>query len=150
MGSFATVLITWINHNRLFEQIRRKDHGLLVFNGLLLMVITLFPLPTALLAEYIRHPGADAKVAAAVYSAVSLVMALFFNLLWRHASSEGGRLLAPDHDRRKARHITEQYRYGPILYLAAFGLAFVSAAALNLLLAVFFALPERPGRADAP
>ena len=57
--SFATILITWINHDRLFEQIRRKDHGLLVYNGLLLMVITLFPFPTALLAEYLPHPGAE-------------------------------------------------------------------------------------------
>ncbi len=153
VASFATVLITWINHDRLFEQIRRKDHGLLVLNGLLLMVITLFPFPTALLAEYIRHPGADAKVAAAIYSAVLLVMVLFFNLLWRHASGDGGRLLAPDHDRHKVRHITEQYRLVPLLHLVAFGLAFVSAAAsvaVNLLLAVFFALPERTGRAEAP
>ena len=141
--SFATILITWLNHDRLFEQIRRKDHGLLLLNGLLLMVITLFPFPTALLAEYLTHPGVDARVAAAVYSAFSLVMAVCFNLLWRHASNEG-RLLADDHDRRKVRRITEQYRFGPLLYLAALGLAFVSVPAsvlVNLLLALFFALP---------
>jgi len=146
--SFATILIMWLNHDRLFEQIRRKDHLLLVLNGLLLLVITLFPFPTALLAEYLAHPGGNARIAAAVYSAFSVAMALCFNLLWRHAAA-GERLLADDHDRHKAKSITEQYRLGPALYLVAFGLAFVSAPAsvsACLLLALFFALPPRPVR----
>lgn len=148
--SFATILIMWLNHDRLFEQIRRKDHGLLVLNGLLLMVITLFPFPTALLAEYLAHPGANAKTAAAVYSTFSVLMAVFFNLLWRHAA-DGERLLSDDHDRHKVRRITEQYRFGPLLYLVAFGLAFVSVPAsvlVSLLLALFFALPPRPPRQE--
>ena len=143
--SFATILIMWLNHDRLFEQIHRKDHLLLIYNGLLLMVITLFPFPTALLAEYLAHGAASAKIAAAVYSAFSIVMAVCFNLLWRHAAT-GGRLLADDHDRHKARGITEQYRLGPLIYFVAFGLAFVSAPAsvlVSFLLALFFALPPR-------
>jgi len=144
--SFATILIMWLNHDRLFEQIRRKDHGLLVYNGLLLMVITLFPFPTALLAEYLPHPSANAKIAAAVYAAFSIMMAVFFNLLWHHAA-DGARLLSDDHDRHKVRRITEQYRFGPLLYLVAFVLAFVSVPAsvlVSLLLALFFALPPKP------
>ena len=146
--SFVTVLIMWLNHDRLFEQIRRKDHGLLILNGLLLMVITLFPFPTALLAEYLAHGGANAKIAAAAYSAFSVLMAISFNLLWHHAA-DGGRLLSDDHDPRKVRRITEQYRFGPLLYVAAFGLAFVSvtaSVAVNILLALFFALPGKTPR----
>jgi uncharacterized membrane protein len=132
-----------MNHHRLFEQIRRKDHLLLLFNGLLLMAVTLIPFPTALLAEYIQHPGA--KTAAAVYEGVSFLMALFFDLLWRHASGDG-RLLADDHDTHKVKHITEQYRLGPTLYALLFALSFVPVGlciGLSLALAVFFALPER-------
>ncbi len=150
--SFATILIMWLNHDRLFEQIYRKDHGLLVYNGLLLMVITLFPFPTALLAEYLAHPGPNARIAAAVYSAFSVVMALCFNALWRHAAV-GERLLADDHDRHKVRRITEQYRFGPLLYLVAFALAFVSAPAsvlVDVLLALFFALPPKSPPQDVP
>ena len=149
--SFATILITWLNHDRLFEQIRRKDHLLLVYNGLLLMVITLFPFPTALLAEYLPHPGANAKMAAAVYSAFSAVMAVCFNLVWRHAAHEG-RLLSEDHDRHQVRRITEQYRFGPLLYLVAFALAFISAPAsvvVDVLLALFFALPPKAAQEAA-
>jgi uncharacterized membrane protein len=109
------------------------------------MDITLIPFVTALLAEYLGHPG---ERAAAVYSAACLLMAVFFNLLWRRAA-DGGRLLADDRDPHKVRRITEQYRFGPLLYGAALALAFVSVPlclGLNLLLAVFFALPERPAR----
>ena len=141
--SFLTILVMWLNHDRLFQHIQHKDHGLLIYNGLLLMVVTLFPVPTALLAEYIQHPGA--KIAAIVYSGFSIIMAILFNRLWHHAA-DGERLLADGHDRRKVKQITEQYRFGPLLYGIAFAAAFFSAAVsvcLSLALAVFFALPEK-------
>lgn len=146
--SFLSILVMWINHDRLFGHIQRKDHTLLLLNGLLLMVVTLFPFPTALLAAYIEHPGA--KIAAAVYSAFSIVMALCFNLLW-HYAADGERLLAPDHDRDRVKRITEQYRFGPFLYLAAFAAAFVSAplsVGVCLALVIFFALPEKPSASE--
>lgn len=45
--------------------------------------------------------------------------------------------------------ITRQYRFGPLFYVAAFGLAFLNVAAsvgLCFALAVFFAVPERSAR----
>jgi uncharacterized membrane protein len=140
MTSFATVGIMWINHHRLFTLIRRVDHGLLIFNTLLLFGITVVPFPTAVLAAH--H---WAKTAAMVYSGTFVVLALLFNLLWHHAR-RNNRLLRPDVDAAAVREIDRRYASGPILYLACFGLAFVSAAASvvgNLSLAIFFALPER-------
>ena len=150
--SFLTVLVMWMNHHRLFQHIGRKDHGLL-YNGFLLMVVTLFPFPTAMLAEYLPHGGTNAMVASEIYSAFSVVMAILFNRLWHHAA-DGGRLLAADHNRHSARRITEQYRFGPLLYAVAFAAAFVSpplSVFLSLSLAVFFAPPEKPApEASAP
>ena len=146
MVSFLTILVMWLNHHRLFEQIRRKDHLLMIYNGLLLMLVTLIPFPTALVAAYIRTP--DAKIAAVLYCGLNLLMALAFNLLWNHAARDG-RLLAADHDMHRVHHITQQYRFGPILYAAAFALAFISVNAcvgLIGLLAVFFALPEHEAK----
>ena len=143
--SFGSILVMWLNHDRLFEHIQRKDHLLLLYNGLLLMVITLYPFPTALVAEYVAHPGVNANIAAAIFSAFSLVMAIFFNLLWHHAADRS-RLLFEDHDKRKVKHITDQFRFGPLLYLIAFAAAFFNATVsicFSLALAVFFALPER-------
>jgi uncharacterized membrane protein len=141
--SFVTVLIMWTNHHKLFRLIRRSNHTFLMINGMLLMFVTLVPFPTALLAEHIAKPGA--AMAAAVYSGTFVLIAVLFNVLWRYASHRG-RLLARGHDREAVGAITRQYRFGPLMYLAAFLLAFVNVPAsvgLCALLAIFFALPER-------
>ncbi|PYS93928.1 MAG: DUF1211 domain-containing protein [Acidobacteria bacterium] len=145
--SFLTILIMWVNHHRMFRVIKYSDHWFLIINGLLLMSITLVPFPTALLAEYIGH--AYAPTAAAVYSGSFILIAILFNVMWRYAS-RGGRLLGAQHDRELAATITKQYRFGPLLYVAAFALAFFSVAAsvgLCMALAVFFALPGTTKRA---
>ena len=141
--SFATIGIMWINHHRMFSLIQRADQMLLVLNGLLLMCITFVPFPTSLLAEYLGEP--EQRTAALVYSGTFVVTAIMFNLLWRYASYKN-RLIDPRSDPAAVRGISGQYAFGPLLYLAAFILAFVSATAslaLNMLLAVFFAIPGK-------
>ena len=144
--SFATIGIMWINHHRLFTLIKRSDQMLLVLNSLLLLGITFVPFPTSLLAEYIGEP--HQQTAALVYSGTFVVTAICFNLLWRYASYKN-RLLDPASDPLAVQAISRQYLFGPLFYLVAFGLAFVSGVAslaVNLLLAVFFALPARRPR----
>ena len=140
--SFLTILVMWINHHRLFGQIKKSNHLFLILNGLLLMGITVVPFPTSLLADYIE--SGEARIAAMVYSGTFVLIAIFFNLLWRYASS-GGRLLRPDHDADEVRGITEQYRFGPLMYIVITVVAYFSALIsfiLCLLLAVFFAIPK--------
>ena len=50
--SFFAILIMWINHHRLFELIRKTDSIFMMLNGFLLMLVTVVPFPTAVLAEY--------------------------------------------------------------------------------------------------
>lgn len=153
MTSFATILAIWVHHHWLFSLITRNDHPFLYWNGLLLFFVTFVPFPTALSAEYLLHP--DARIAANLYSGTFLAISLAFDALWRHAST---RLLAAQATiakRREAALITRRYRFGPPLYLLAFGVSFVSEAwsvALCLLLALFFALrrPEVPDAAAPP
>jgi len=140
--SFLSILIMWVNHHNLFKLIGHIDQLFLLLNGLLLMVITLIPFATALLADYIQQP--DKKTAQVVYAAVSLLMAVVFNRMWAYAS-RGRRLLAEHADQKQVDAITRQYRFGPYLYLAAFLLAFVSAQAslaACIGLAIFFAVPS--------
>ena len=139
--SFVTILVMWINHDLMFEHIQKKDRGLVLLNGFLLMVITLIPFPTKLVAMYIQQP--DAKVAAALFSANYFFLAVAFNLVWGY-SIRNGRLLAQDHNRHKVKKITQQFRIGPLLYIFSFALSFINAtASLGLIFAlvVFFALP---------
>jgi uncharacterized membrane protein len=144
--SFATILIMWINHHRLFTLIGRVDDRLLFYNGLLLLGVTVVPFPTALVAAYLGHSGQ--YLAAAVYNGTFIVIAVFFNLLWRSASA-GGRLLHAHANASRVEAITASYRWGPVIYTFAFALAFVSVAAsltLNLALAVHFARPALGSR----
>jgi uncharacterized membrane protein len=144
--SFMTILIMWVNHHRMFTLIGRSDDRLLFYNGLLLMGITVVPFPTALVAEYLRHDGQ--RTAALIYNATFIALAICFNLLWRTAAVND-RLLHPHADRRLVQRIFDAYRFGPVCYIVAFGLAFVSVTAsigLNFTLAVYYALPgsDRP------
>lgn len=146
LNSFATILVMWVNHHVLFGHIKRTDQVFLFLNGLLLLFVTFVPYPTALLAAYFERP--EAPLAAALYAATFVVIAVAYNLLWWHASA-GHRLLDRHVDPAWVRGITRQYWLGPPLYALAFVLAFISvpaSAGLCFLLALFFCftgvLPE--------
>jgi uncharacterized membrane protein len=147
--SFATILVMWVKHHWTFTLILRSDHAFLYWNGLLLFLVTFLPFPTAVLADYLLHP--EAKVAANLYTGTVLAISLAFDGLWRYASKRG-RLLAADAIKARKiemEQITKQYRFGPPLYLAAFGASFVSEEAsigLCLLVALFFAIRGWPMR----
>ncbi len=63
LGSFAAILIMWINHHGLFRLIHKTDSRFLFANGFMLLMVTFVPFPTAVLAEYLGRPGE--RVAAA-------------------------------------------------------------------------------------
>ena len=145
--SFATILIMWVNHHRLFTHIGRGDDALLFSNGLLLLGVVLVPFPTALVSEYLGRSGQ--KTAALIYNSTFIAIALCFNLLWRSASTNG-RLLRADHDREAVRHITDSFRFGPLFYVIALLVGFFSVTAslaVSCALAIYYALPSRTAAA---
>jgi hypothetical protein len=88
----------------------------------------------------LEHP--EARSAAAVYSGTALLIAISFNLLWRHASGKGG-LLDERVTAEEIRNVTRQYYVGPSVYAAALVLSFVSpigSVALCTAVAVFYAI----------
>jgi len=145
--SFVMILVVWVQHHWIFTQVRKADHLVLYWNGLLLFVVTFIPFPTGLLAEYLLHP--EARVAASLYTGNFLLVTLVFHGLWRHVS-KGGRLLAANaisSNRDEAARITKHYQLAPLLYLAVFVLSFISEIASIvscLLLAFHFALRGWP------
>jgi len=140
--SFAFIGIMWINHHRLFTHIRRCDDLLLVLNLLLLLGVTSVPFPTSVLAMHLGRP--DQRIAAIVFNGTYLLIAVFFNVLWRYAASRNRRLLAENAGLDSVERISRQYAFGPLLYLVCLALAWISvpaSLAMNLALACFFALP---------
>lgn len=144
--SFFTILIIWANHHCLFNFIRRSDDRFVFLNGMVLLLVTFVPFPTALLSEYIR--SAHAQIAAAVYSGTYLLIAFVFNLAWGYASY-GNRLLDRHADPCLIKTISRQYRIGLPLYLGAFLLSFIwvpASITMCFVLALFFAFTGKISR----
>lgn len=139
--SFATIGVMWLNHHRMFSYIKRVDTTLMSLNLLLLLVIVFIPFPTALVAQYLTMP--DFHTAAALFNGSYVLLAICFNLLFRYALHEN-RLLGKEIDQKQMRIMLGQFNIGPVSYLITFALTWVSvpvSLALNLLLAIFWALP---------
>jgi uncharacterized membrane protein len=126
VSSFFTILIMWANHHAIFRLVRKIDAPFLYANGFLLLLVTVVPFPTALLAEYLTKPGAS--VAAAVYAGTFVVTGLAYNALWRTAIRDR-RLLRSGVREETIDKMTRRYRFGVPMYLAATLAAFVSVSA---------------------
>ena len=143
--SFTSILVMWVNHHRIFSVVKKSDDAFVFWNGFLLMLITIVPFPTALIAEYMDKAGAN--TAAGVYSGTALMIAFAYTGLWRHAA-RGGRLLMPGREREVA-ELNKGYQFGPVAYFIAFVTSFFSATisiGICLALVVFFAFRGWAGR----
>src|SRR4051812_11067905 len=78
--SFLTLLIAWVYHHRLLDAAKHAGTGLLLTNGVLLLVVSSLPFPTALLGAYLMTPAAS--VVSAIYAGYIGVLNFTYNLLW--------------------------------------------------------------------
>lgn len=132
-----------MNHHRMFKYIKHADATLMLLNLLLLLFIVFVPFPTALVAKYLVVPRA--RYAALLFNGTYVMVAICFNVLLRYAVRES-RLLGKQVDQHEIQAMLRQYRFGPIAYLITFGLTWISvpvSLVLNLLMAVFWAIPAR-------
>jgi uncharacterized membrane protein len=139
--SFLTILVMWANHHNLFKFVRRTDHAFLYLNGLLLLGVTFIPIPTALVAEYARHP--EQSVAAAIYSGTFALISLAFNAL-RWYAVRHSLLVESDRNLSGVKLSTRSYLVGPLVYGLACAAAWISpllSLGLSLGMALFYTLP---------
>src|SRR5215470_242113 len=122
--SFLTIGIIWVNHHTLFRNFADIDRPLLFLNLLLLFFVVCIPFATSTFAAYLRVPGFDASVAAAIYEGVFEGMSIAFGLLfwWAIRREHLKVALTPP----AARAATIRFGLGNIGYIAAIGIAFVS------------------------
>jgi uncharacterized membrane protein len=140
LSSFITILIMWMSHHDLFRYIVRIDYLFLALNGLLLLGVTLVPVPTAILARFVETPPPDSSLAAALYSAMFFSIATVFSVMFTYASTNS-RLMEGYETPRAAKF---GRTFGPLLYLISLGLAFVSvwlSLAIYFILILFYAWP---------
>ena len=136
--SFVTIGIMWVNHHTMFGQIDRTDRTFLFLNIGLLMGVAFLPFPTRLVAEHLRHEGAEA--AALAYGITMILIAIGFVSTWFYAAAK---LLRPDADRRVVRGISRSFTPGVPIYVVATLSALISpwiAVSMYAALAAFFVL----------
>ncbi len=78
--SFVTLLIAWVYHHRLLQLAKHAETGLLFTNGMLLLIVSAVPFPTALLGAYLTMPATS--VTSAIYAGYIGVLNFSYNLLW--------------------------------------------------------------------
>jgi TMEM175 potassium channel family protein len=148
--SFLIIGIIWVNHHSMFDKVRRVDRPVLFANLALLLVVSLIPFPTRLLAEYLTA-GAASHVAAAVYSATMLAMGLAYATLWMLLTRDAD-LLQRGVDPRAGRAALVRFGLGNVFYLATIGLSFVNATAtlaVHGALAIYYCFDQLPGAGTA-
>ncbi len=149
LAGFFTIGIIWLNHHALVDAIRRFDWRLQWLNLLLLLGVATLPFTTAVMAAYVERGGPDASIAAALYGALALVMALPWTLIWMHLRGHPD-LLEPGFGVADAKAAIRRNIFGPVIYGAAVLVAFVAPVAalgLYIAIAVYFASVRQPDRA---
>ena len=123
--SFFVVLVMWVNHHHFMRMLRRVDNPFLFANGLLLLVVTFIPFPTAVLAEHLDTPSSRAAVVfyCATFVGASLTWTLLLDVTIRRG------LLGPDVSADTVRRLRRANTVGPIVYAIATVIAFFNALA---------------------
>jgi uncharacterized membrane protein len=136
--SFVTLGVYWVAHHLHFYTIKRADRMLLWINILFLMMVGLVPFTTALIGEYV-----DQRLPVIVYGVNMIVISLALQLHWSYAT-HNHRLVNPDVSPELIRTVTHVILLGPVIYLVAIGLSYVSTTisiAIYLLVNLIYILP---------
>jgi uncharacterized membrane protein len=137
---FYTILICWINHHHIFIYINKADSKLLWWNGFVLLAITFTPLPTAILAEYLKTEG---NTALAIYGFNYLFISVASYCITSYAYKK--RLIAEE-SREFFHCVVLTYAYSIIYTLFALVVCFISIPAAIVLYLILFGAFAFPGQ----
>ncbi len=148
--SFLSILVMWVNHHGVIDMVRAADSRFKFANGLLLLVVTFIPFPTAVLARHLNDCGAP--TAAAFYCGTHVLLSLAYIALWQSARS-GRRLIKPNVSNEHLRKIDRAYVVGLAVYILATAVAcwnaYIGLSICLSLWIVWAALDYTPSRNDA-
>ena len=136
--SFINILLSWIGHHSLFKMFSKTDNGIMISNGILLMMIALVPFPTKTLGEFLLSGGF--KTAVIFYTGYFVLISLAFRLLW-YAASRKRENLMHDITAQQVRTTTRNENLGLICNSIIFAVAFFNpwlALALSFAMWVYW------------
>lgn len=136
VGSFATILVLWINHHGLFTLAEHVTPQFLFANGFLLLFVTFLPFPTALLAQHLTGPGAN--TAAVVYCGTYVLTNISYHLLLLAVTAPQS--IRDDVSPALIRRIRTAYKFGSLIYIVATVVAWFHAFAGVLICSLIWLL----------
>lgn len=142
----------WIATHRTLRRLRGVDHWFLVIGLVFLMVVSVLPFGTALLAEYIGKDNGRDQVALVLFTLWQLLLSVIANLSLRYAA-HNGRLMLPGTEGPELQRWLRIAAVGPVIWIIALASAlFLSGTITLILMAVILLIfvqevpdaPERP------
>lgn len=130
--SFFMLLIMWVNHHRIFNEIEKTDNALLWLNGLLLFFMSFVPFPTAFMGDYFTQP-----MAAFFFGICLMLVGVAFYFLRAYIVKNPG-LLRKETDMINQTKLARKTLLGPALYLAG---AITSFASTSIAYVIYVAVP---------
>jgi uncharacterized membrane protein len=131
--SFFTVAVIWVNHHKIFKQIKHLNVGIFWWNALLLLWTSFIPFPTAVLGDY---PNNHTSII--LYGLVMSLMALSFTLMRVYAIRKGDILEDNVNMATFKKGTVYSLVFGPVMYLSGIALGFINP---YLSFAVYLGIP---------
>ncbi|WP_379966243.1 TMEM175 family protein [Epilithonimonas sp. UC225_85] len=125
-NSFATVLLIWMGHNKIFEQLKKSNHWLIFLNGFVLLLVVLFPFPTKVVGSFIGTAAQETAVA--FYAGFTGFITLSMLLLNLVIVNNKSLLISPEKSIPWLKNMIKGQVLGFIVYEATAVLAFYYSA----------------------
>lgn len=138
---FFTLLVCWINHHYMFNLIHTGNSKLALLNGFKLLIVTITPFATALLAKNIQTSAFESS--ASVYAFNFTLMGVAMTGIWLYAK-RSGYIKADTSDHLKA--ATRLYVFASLLSATIWLVSYFSIIGSSILFCAMFLIfifPEK-------
>lgn len=136
---FFTLMVFWINHHSIFNYILKADTKMMWLNGLILLVVTLVPFSTAVLAEHIKD---ESQTAIALYGLTLIAVAIAFDLLWSYTFKKN--MLKKEVGIHYLSSIKMSYRFAVVYTIITFAICYISIPTGIVLYGILFLIFSFP------
>ena len=123
-NSFAVVLLIWMGHHRILKPVRTANTPALLLNGLVLLLVALFPFPTRTVGRFIDTEAASTAVA--FYAGFTGAITLSLTLLAKYLQQHRWLLVEDDRGVRSLAHMLRWQWAGIVAYAMMAAGAFVA------------------------
>ncbi len=140
-NSFATVLLIWMGHHKIFNRIWKANRSIILLNGLVLLFVVLFPYPTKTVGAFIGTGAVNTAVA--FYAGFTGLIVLCMLLLNLSIINNPKIITNPDKSLPWFKNQVKQQILAIVVYAIAAVIAFYSAPialSITFMMWVFWAI----------